>query len=53
MNILLSWNMELIGPFIAMNLAGFVQFIVLYPIQKFVLLRERKEEVKAEEVNDK
>jgi len=53
MNILLSWNMELIGPFIAMNLAGFVQFIVLYPIQKFVLLRERKVEVVNEEDNAK
>ena len=55
MNILLSWNMELIGPFIAMNLAGFVQFLVLYPIQKFVLLKEKKvkEPVIEEENNDK
>ena len=51
MNVFIVWGVEVIGPFIAMNLAGFVQFLVLYPLQKFVLLRERKVE-QAESVND-
>lgn len=51
MNVFIVWGVEVIGPFIAMNLAGFVQFIVLYPLQKFVLLRERKVE-QVESVND-
>ena len=51
MNVFIVWGVEIIGPFIAMNLAGFVQFLVLYPLQKFVLLRERKVE-QAESVND-
>ena len=51
MNVFIVWGVEIIGPFIAMNLAGFVQFLVLYPLQKFVLLRERKVE-QVESVND-
>lgn len=51
MNVFIVWGVEVIGPFIAMNLAGFVQFLVLYPLQKFVLLRERKVE-QVESVND-
>ena len=63
MNLFINWKLEALGPFIAMNLAGFVQFLVLYPIQKFVLLREKKDdkdEVKddsiespSKEINDK
>ena len=51
MNVFIVWGVEVVGPFIAMNLAGFVQFLVLYPLQKFVLLRERKVE-QVESVND-
>ena len=51
MNVFIVWGVEIIGPFIAMNLAGFVQFLVLYPLQKFVLLRERKVK-QVESVND-
>lgn len=51
MNVFIVWGVEVIGPFIAMNLAGFVQFLVLYPLQKFVLLRERKVE-QVESVQD-
>ena len=42
MNAFIVWGVEIIGPFVAMIIAGFVQFLVLYPLQKFVLLRERK-----------
>ena len=41
-NVFIGWNMEAWGPFFAMNIAGFIQFLVLYPLQKFVLLREKK-----------
>lgn len=51
MNVFIVWGVEVVGPFIAMNLTGFVQFLVLYPLQKFVLLRERKVE-QVESVND-
>ena len=47
-NLFIGWNMEPVAPFFAMNIAGFIQFLVLYPLQKFVLLREKKKEV----VND-
>ncbi len=42
-NVLIKWGVNNdFAPFLAMNAAGFVQFIVLYPLQKFVLLREKK-----------
>ena len=56
MNVFINWNLEVIGPFVAMNLAGFIQFLVIYPLQKFVLLKEKKivnEEKINEETNDK
>lgn len=43
-NIFIKWGIEALGPFIAMNLAGFIQFLVIYPLQKFVLLKEKKKE---------
>ena len=49
-NVFIGWGMEAIGPFVAMNIAGFVQFLVLYPIQKFVLLREKKVEQKEDNI---
>ncbi len=49
-NAFVKWGInEDFAPFLAMNVAGFIQFLVLYPVQKFVLLREKK--VKKEEVN--
>ena len=50
-NWFIDLGMESIGPFVAMNTAGFIQFLVLYPIQKFVLLREKIIDAK-EEIND-
>lgn len=41
-NVFIKWDLEAIGPFFAMNIACFVQFLVLYPLQKFVLLKEKK-----------
>ena len=32
-----------LAPTIGMSVAGFLQFIVLFPLQKFVLLREKKD----------
>ena len=49
-NVFINWNLEAIGPFIAMNIAGFIQFLVIYPLQKFVLLREKKVEEKPNNV---
>ena len=45
-NVAINWGIEAWGPFLAMNIAGFVQFLVLYPLQKFILLREKKVEEK-------
>lgn len=44
-NIFINWGLEALGPFIAMNLACFIQFLVLFPLQKFVLLKEKKKEI--------
>ena len=55
-NVFIGWGLEGIGPFFAMSVAGFIQFLVLYPIQKFVLLREKKVkkiETENTEINDK
>ena len=44
-NLFIQLGVEVIGPFIAMSVASFIQFITLYPLQKFVLLRERKKDI--------
>ena len=41
-NWFIEMGYELIAPTIGMSAAGIIQFIVLFPIQKFVLLREKK-----------
>lgn len=41
-NALVSVNVEVLAPTIASMVAGTVQMIVLFPLQKFVLLREKK-----------
>ena len=43
-NIFINWGIEAWGPFLAMNISGFFQFLALFPLQKFVLLREKKTE---------
>lgn len=48
--IMLDWKWaEWIVPTLAMSLAGFIQFVILFPLQKFVLLREKKKEIVMEE----
>ena len=50
--IMLGWNWEeWIVPTLAMSLAGFIQFVILFPLQKFVLLREKKKEITEENNN--
>ena len=49
-NVFIQWGVEVIGPFIAMSIASFIQFIVLYPLQKFVLLREKKKEPDVQQI---
>jgi putative flippase GtrA len=44
-NALISVNFESLAPTIAAMVAGTVQMIVLFPLQKFVLLREKKKAV--------
>ena len=41
-NALVSVNAEVIAPTIASMVAGTIQMITLFPLQKFVLLREKK-----------
>ena len=41
-NLLISLGAEAIGPTIAGMAAGTIQMILLFPLQKFVLLREKK-----------
>lgn len=41
-NLMISWGVEGLGPTIASMVAGNIQFILLFPLQKFVLLREKK-----------
>ena len=41
-NLFINLGVESIGPTIAAMAAGSIQMIVLFPIQKFVLLREKK-----------
>lgn len=43
-NLLISVGVESLGPTIAGMAAGTIQFVVLFPLQKFVLLREKKEQ---------
>lgn len=42
-NLMIKIGVEGLGPTIASMTAGFIQMIVLYPLQKFVLLKEKKE----------
>lgn len=49
-NVFIQWGVEVIGPFIAMSIASFIQFIVLFPLQKFVLLREKKKEPDVQQI---
>lgn len=44
-NALISVNFESLAPTIAAMVAGTVQMIVLFPLQKFVLLREKKKAI--------
>ena len=49
-HIMLGWGWEeWIVPTLAMSLAGFIQFVILFPLQKFVLLREKKKDTLTEE----
>ena len=41
-NLFVSWGVESLAPTIASMAAGTVQMILLFPLQKFVLLREHK-----------
>ena len=41
-NFLIGLGVETLGPTIAGLVAGSIQFVLLFPIQKFVLLREKK-----------
>ncbi len=41
-NLLISWGVEGLGPTIAGMVAGTIQFLLLFPLQKFVLLKEKK-----------
>ena len=41
-NIMVGWGVEGIAPTLAAMLAGTVQLVILFPLQKFVLLREKK-----------
>ena len=41
-NFFINLGVEALAPTIGMSVAGFVQFVVLFPLQKFVLLREKK-----------
>ena len=43
-NFLSSLGAESIAPTIASMVAGTIQMITLFPLQKFVLLREKKKE---------
>ena len=49
-NALVKVNFEALAPTIAAMAAGTIQMLVLFPLQKFVLLREKKEEIKSEPV---
>ena len=49
-NIMVGWGVEGIAPTLAAMLAGTVQLVILFPLQKFVLLREMKKN--KEENND-
>ena len=40
-NLFISWGLESLGPTVAAMAAGTIQMLVLFPIQKFVLLREK------------
>lgn len=41
-NLLIGVGLEIIGPTLAAMAAGFIQFLVLFPLQKYVLLTEKK-----------
>ena len=41
-NLLIGVGLEVLGPTLAAMAAGFIQFLVLFPLQKYVLLREKK-----------
>lgn len=41
-NLLIGVGLEVIGPTLAAMAAGFIQFLILFPLQKYVLLREKK-----------
>ena len=41
-NIMVDWGIEGFAPTLAAMLAGTVQLVILFPLQKFVLLREKK-----------
>ena len=43
-NWFINLGLEILAPTIGMSVAGFVQFLILFPLQKFVLLREKKKE---------
>lgn len=43
-NFLIGHGLETLGPTIASMVAGLIQMVVLFPLQKFVLLREKKQD---------
>ena len=43
-NWFINLGLEILAPTIGMSVAGFIQFLILFPLQKFVLLREKKKE---------
>jgi putative flippase GtrA len=50
-NLLIGVGLESLGPTVAAMAAGTIQMILLFPIQKFVLLREKKIKVEESEKN--
>ena len=40
-NLFIEWNLEIIAPFMGMSAAGLIQFIILFTLQKYVLLKEK------------
>lgn len=45
-SLFIKWGVESIGPTIGAMVAGTIQMLVLFPIQKFVLLREKRKKMK-------
>ena len=50
-NALINAGVEGLGPTIAGLIAGQVQFVILFPLQKFVLLREKKQPLETDSEN--